>query len=82
MGKLKNNLERQLSTENSSDAEKCLKLYNILLENTGKVSEMLWNGLTDIEFIGRYPKCKRIYKLNRLGEIMVLNAVNNINIVK
>lgn len=73
MGKLKDNLEQQLSTENSSDAEKCLKLYNILLENTGKVSEVLWDSLTNVSFIGIYPNCKRVYKLNNLGEIMVLN---------
>ena len=67
MGKLRNNLEKQLKTEYKQDAEDCIKIYDVLKERTGHVWESDWNPLTTIRFEGTYPNTKRIYKPSSIG---------------
>lgn len=71
MGKLLDELKSQLDSEKSDEAKECLSLYDILLEETGSVWTSHWNVLTKCVFIGKYPNTKRIYKLNKLGKLIV-----------
>lgn len=77
MGKLADNLKRQLKTEHQKDAEDCIQLYNYLKEsNNGHVWESQWNTLTTVNFEGIYPNNKRRYKPNNLG-YAVLKGLNS-----
>lgn len=71
MGKLYDNLKKQLKTSNKEDAEKCLKIYNYLKDTTGGVWESNWNPLVTVKFEGTYPNSTRIYKPSFIGEIFL-----------
>lgn len=70
MGKLYNSLYSQLQTENKEDAEKCIKIYNKLLEIQGSVWSSAWTPLVYIQHVGKYPYTK-IYKPTKIGEIFL-----------
>lgn len=76
MGKLFDNLQRQLKTEYKQDAENCLKIYNHLKETTGHIWESDWNPLVNTKFIGKYPNYQRRYTPTNIGNIF-LNGLNN-----
>lgn len=76
MGKLYDNLQRQLKTEYKQDAENCIKIYNHLKETTGHIWKSNWNPLVNTEFIGKYPNCQRKYKPTNIGQIF-LNGLND-----
>ena len=68
MGKLMNNLQKQLNTKRKEDAENCILLYNYLEErDKGCVWESDWNSLVQVNFIGRYPSAICQYKPNDIG---------------
>jgi len=72
MGKLMDNLQKQLKTEHKKDAEDCIELYNYLKERSnGRVWESQWNPLTNVTFTGIYPNTIRIYKPNHLGHLIL-----------
>lgn len=74
MGKLLDSLNRQLKTENSKNAEKCIKIYNELAKLTGSVWSSDWQVLTKSVFQG-FNK-DRIYIPSKVGEIF-LKGLNN-----
>lgn len=53
MGKLLNDLNRQLNSEYKKEAEDCLLIYNTLIETTGHVWESDWRPLTSTWFEGK-----------------------------
>lgn len=63
MGKLLNNLNRQLKTEYKEDAEKCIMIYDELKNTTGHVWESEWRCLTTVSFV----EGERIYKASKIG---------------
>lgn len=72
MGKLLDNLNKQLKTEYKQDAENCLKIYNKLRElHNGHVWESNWNPLVNVKFIGDYPNYKRQFKPTDIGYIFL-----------
>lgn len=71
MSKLIDDLNHQLNTDRANDAKECLTLYDILLEEVGKVWASQWDALTNCKFIGSYPKAKRVYELNKLGKLVI-----------
>lgn len=70
MGKLLDNLNKQLKTEFKQDAEDCLEIYNKLKERTGHVWESDWNPLTTVNFIGQHPYVRH-YKPSAVGYIFL-----------
>lgn len=72
MGKLYDNLQKQLKSEEyKKDAEDCLKIYEKLKEmNNGSVWESSWNLLVKCEFIGSYPYF-RAYKPTQEGYVFL-----------
>jgi hypothetical protein len=78
MGKLMDNLQRQLKTEYKKDAEDCIKIYETIKEGTGYVWESDWNPLTRVRFEGTYPNRKRIYKPSIIG-YTYLKGIENEN---
>lgn len=75
MGKLFDNLQKQLNTENKKDAEDCLEIYNHLKSITGSVWESQWNILVDTTF-GKFPSNKRTYKPSLIGTTLLI-GINN-----
>lgn len=72
MGKLSDNLNRQLTTEFKEDAEACIKIHAKLKElNDGSVWSSQWNVLTDVRFIGQIGKSTRIYSPSEIGKIFI-----------
>ena len=71
MGKLADNLQRQLKTDHKQAAEDCIKIYETLEERTGHVWESAWNNLVNVRFEGTYPNSKRIYKPTIIGYIFL-----------
>ena len=72
MGKLSDNLNRQLTTEFKEEAKACIKIYDKLKElNEGSVWSSQWNILTDVKFIGQIGKSTRIYRPSKVGEIFI-----------
>ena len=72
MGKLMDDLKKQLKTENKQDATDCIKIYNKLLEiNEGKVWDTQWNTFVKFTFAGTYPNSFRVYKLNEVGKVFL-----------
>jgi hypothetical protein len=71
MGKLINNLQRQLKTEHNQDAEDCIKIYETIKEISGHVWESDWNPLVNVRFEGTYPNSKRIYKPTSIDYIFL-----------
>lgn len=72
MGKLYNNLQKQLETEYKKEAEDCIKIYNKLEEiSGGSVWNSDWNALIHIIFIGTYLNFKPIWN-NRVRITIVL----------
>lgn len=69
MGKLYDNLQKQLKSEEfKKDAEDCLKIYEKLKEmNNGKVWESSRNPLTTFKTYGNYPHGLNAYKPSSLG---------------
>jgi len=78
MGKLADNLKRQLKTEHRQDAEDCIKIYETIKERTGHVWESDWNPLVNVRFEGIYPNSKRIYKPTSIG-YMFLKGIKDDN---
>jgi hypothetical protein len=78
MGKLMDNLKRQLKTEYKQDAEDCIKIYETIKERTGRVWESDWNPLVSVRFEGVYPNSKHIYKPSNIGYVF-LKGINNDN---
>lgn len=71
MGKLYDRLQKQLKTENSKNAEDCLKIYDKIKEmNDGKVWESQWNPLVQVTFKG-FPSDERKYKPSNIGYIFL-----------
>jgi hypothetical protein len=71
MGKLLDNLNKQLKTEYKQDAEDCLKIYNKLKEmDGGSVWDSKWKPLTDVTFEG-FPSSNRRYKPSAMGYIFL-----------
>lgn len=76
MGKLLNRLNNQLQRpKHKKDAERCIKIYNYLLKNTGHVWSSEWEKLTIVNFKG-FPSDIRNYKLSHIGE-MYLKGIEN-----
>ena len=75
MGKLLNDLNRQLNSEYKKEAEDCLLIYNTLIETTGHVWESDWRPLTSTWFEGIYPNSKRFCKPSPLGEIFLRGII-------
>lgn len=72
MGKLSDNLNRQLTTEFKEDAEACLKIYDKLKElNDGRVWSSNWDVLTDVSFVGPMDKRIRVYRPSKIGKIFI-----------
>ena len=71
MGKLLENLEKQLKIEEErNDAIQCIKIYEALLSVTGSVMSSQWQVLTTIRF-ERFPSNKRYYSPLKLGLIFL-----------
>ena len=75
MGKLRNNLEKQLNTKHKEDAEDCIKIYDKLKElSNGHVWNSDWSALVSIEFSESFAKdtskTKRYFP-NKLGKIFL-----------
>ena len=75
MGKLLDNLNKQLNSEYKKEAEDCLLIYNTLIERTGHVWESDWRPLTSTWFEGRYPNSKKFHKPSPLGEILLIGIM-------
>ena len=71
MGKLLNDLNRQLNSEYKKEAEDCLLIYNTIKESTGHIWESDWNPLVSFWSIGIYPNSIRFYKPSELGQIFL-----------
>lgn len=72
MGKLSDNLNKQLTTEFKEDAEVCLKIFDKLKElNDGKVWSSEWGILTDVRFVGPIGRSTRIYSPSEIGKIFI-----------
>lgn len=73
MGKLYNNLQKQLKIEEyKKDAEDCLKIYKKLEEMSGgHVWESEWLILVKTTFTGLQPCAKRIYKPSEIGYVFL-----------
>lgn len=69
MGKLLDSLNRQLKTENSKNAEKCIQIYNALMEINGNVWSSDWQVLTKSGYQG-FNK-DRIYFPSKVGEVFL-----------
>lgn len=69
MGKLYDNLQKQLKTEYKQEAEDCLRIYNKLLEiNSDSVWRSQWDVLTTVvTYIGTYPNSLMIYRPSAIG---------------
>ena len=75
MGKLLNDLNRQLNSEYKKEAEDCLLIYNRLIETTGHGWESDWRPLTSTWFEGKYPNSKRFCKPSPLGETFLRGII-------
>lgn len=71
MGKLLDNLNKQLNSEYKKEAEDCLLIYNTIKEMTGHVWQDDWNTLTKRWSIGIYPNSIGFYKPSELGGIFL-----------
>lgn len=73
MGKLYDNLQKQLKTEYKKEAEDCIKIYNKLREmNNGHVWQSQWESLVNVvKFMGTYPHSFAIYEPNGMGEVFL-----------
>ncbi len=72
MGKLHDNLQKQLKTKYRKEAEDCIKIYNKLKEiSGGSVWSSDWNVLVRVIFIGTYPNSKPIYIPKTIGKIIL-----------
>jgi len=71
MGKLLDNLEKQLKTEYEQDGKDCLKIYNKLKElYNDHVWDSDWRPLVDTIFKG-FPSDERRYKPTTIGYIFL-----------
>lgn len=75
MGRLLDNLNKQLNSEYKKEAEDCLLIYNTIKETTGHVWESDWNTLIKSWSIGIYPNSIRFYKPSELGEILLRGII-------
>lgn len=72
MGKVYNDLLRQLETEYKGEAKECIKVYDKLKElNNGSVWESEWRPLVFTLYIGTYPNSRRIFRLTPMGGIFL-----------
>ena len=76
MSKIREALDVQLTISGyEKDAEKCIKIYNKLLEIfDGHVWSNEYNMLVTTHYIGKYPNATRIQKPTKIGEIF-LNGI-------
>ena len=72
MGKLYNNLQKQLKIEeHKKDAEDCLKIYKKLIEiSEGHVWDSEWRILVNVKFKG-FPYDDRTYKPSKIGYVFL-----------
>ena len=77
MGKLLDNLNKQLNSEYKKEAEDCLLIYNTIKEATGHVWQDDWNTLTKRWSIGIFPNSIRFYKPSELGKIFLNGIITN-----
>lgn len=78
MGKLYNDLQRQLRTAYKKEAEDCIKIYNKLKgmnKNDGSVWSKDWEALT-VMFgcVGSYPNSFMVYRPSEIGKVF-LNGI-------
>lgn len=71
MGKLSEDLIKQLGTDLKQDAEDCIKIIDCLQNiNNGSVWSSQWSILTQVKFKG-FPSSERIYKPSPIGYIFL-----------
>jgi len=76
MGKLYDNLQKQLKTEYKKDAEDCLIIYNKLKEiYNGSVWNSNWSPLVHTVFKG-FPSDERRFKPTKIGKIFLNGLIN------
>lgn len=74
MGKLLNNLQKQLNNpEYAKDAIDCLKIYNWIKETDpeGRVWSSRWNPLVSTTWEGKYPYSIARYKPTIIGSTLL-----------
>lgn len=81
MGKLYDNLQKQLKTEYKKEAEDCIKIYNVLKaisrEKYGEehVWSSDWNVLTTTMLVGSYPNVRKMYKPSHIGKVFLIGIL-------
>jgi len=70
MGKLIENLQKQLNTEYRDDANECIQIYDPLNEITGHVWDTNWRVLVSVIYKG-YPSNEKRYKPTKIGYIFL-----------
>ena len=77
MGKLFQELQKQLDTTDKIDAENCIMIYDNLKElYDGKVWETKWNALVDCTCVGVYPNFRHVHKPSKVGVIFLKGIFN------
>lgn len=72
MGKLLNELTKQLKTEHKKEAEECFEIYNYLeKKNNGRIWDSEWNVLIHTTYKGVYPNSIRTSKPSDIGKIFL-----------
>jgi hypothetical protein len=75
MGKLMDNLKKQLKTEYKKEAQDCIKIYYFLKEVTGSVWESNWDSLTRM----KWENNERVYSPNEIGKVLLTGIESNKN---